>query len=513
MNTKKKILLAGIIISSILLFTYISLRFGMIEREYAGELAAQSASVGTVLRHYGSEGPVAGKDLTKFFEYAGKTWDNIAMIAVKDQSNRILVAGRNESFIDTEGFEALIQGFTRNEFPPRQDAPFLVRYYSQLKFYIFPLNVQDAVLLMVYPYRLSSELLVKLLLELALMAVLAVIFTAALYIFLRKTGRIADETPYRVIHLLKKERPTEEIRETPAARVEKDAARSLHDYVYELFGHIAREYGTGSIALYVTNHATGELEKMYELSGATFLKIDSVGFERIDLTGEMGEELGRGSILMLDRSRKIIIPVGYRGSLLGTIVLLRETEFRGPEVKDISLKGASLAKAVSDFLVLSDVVVDAQTGLFSKPYFQLKYDEYARAHAESGEHFGIILLAPFGTGAPSDEAAAMRVFKTAAYKAAEAVGRSATMSRLDSRMAILLPGAGRSAVIDAANRVIESLRDTVVKIGKHERVQIFPLAGVSSSETEGPGGDPFGAALHNLDISRSRGENVFNAAR
>jgi len=101
MNTKKKILLAGIIITSILLFTYISLRFGMIEREYAGELAAESASMGTALRQYGSEGPVAGKDLTKFFEYAAKTFDNIAMIAVKDQTNRILVAGRNESFIDT----------------------------------------------------------------------------------------------------------------------------------------------------------------------------------------------------------------------------------------------------------------------------------------------------------------------------------------------------------------------------------------------------------------------------
>jgi hypothetical protein len=168
---------------------------------------------------------------------------------------------------------------------------------------------------------------------------------------------------------------------------------------------------------------------------------------------------------------------------------------------------------VSDFLVLSDVVVDAQTGLFSKPYFQLKYDEYARAHAESGDDFGVILLAPFGTGVPSDEAAALRVFKTAAYKTAEAVGRSATMSRLDSHMAILLPGAGRDAVIEAANRIIESLRDTMVKIGKRESIEIVPLAGVSSSETEGPGGDPFGAALHNLNISKSRGENVFNTSR
>jgi GGDEF domain-containing protein len=508
MNTKNKIILSGIIITFVLLFSYVSIRFGMIEREYTDELTTECAAIATVLRAYGGDGPVEGKDLTKFFEYAGKKYENIAVLAVKDRTNRLLVSGRNEAFIDNEGFEGLIQGFSRGEFPDGKQAAFAVRYYSQLKYYVFALAAQDTVLLLAYPYRLSTELLVKLLLELALMAVLALMLTAALYIYLKKTGRVRDEAPYRVIHLMQKERPTEEIRETPAARVEADAAQALHDFVFEVFSRVSAGYGPGSIALYVMNAASGELEKMYELSGSTFLKIDSADFERIDLTGEMGEELRKSSILMLDRSRRIIIPLSYRGSLLGTIVLARETEFRGPEVRDICGQAGALSKAVSDFLVLSDVVVDAQTGLFSKPYFQLKYDEYCRAYEGTGTEFAVLLLAPFGAGSPADEAAALRVFKTAAYKTAEVLGRAATMSRFDDHMAILLPGSGETGVRDTAERVIAALRDTRVKIGKKEAVEITPLVGIAAAGTEGPGGDTFGAALRNLNNSKARGETI-----
>ncbi len=69
--------------------------------------------------------------------------------------------------------------------------------------------------------------------------------------------------------------------------------------------------------------------------------------DSIDTTDEIGEELKRDSTLVLNRGRKLIIPIMHREDLIGAVGVSRGEAFTGPEIADLKKQSAGLSRIIA----------------------------------------------------------------------------------------------------------------------------------------------------------------------
>lgn len=495
MNTKNKIALTGIVITAILLFAYIAFRYGMIEKEYVSGLSPLTDRIALQLAEFEKEKDVRDRDLSRFLKIVSGRYRPIALLALGDRSGGFLAAGKNARYItSTETFDSILAGFTRGDFEHAKNGRHLVRYFDQMKFYLFLKESPAGNMLLAFPFRLQGKLLVKLLLELLLLVLLAVIFTTSYYLFLVRRGIVDGEAAYTMVPVLpgKKEVLREGRRAAKSAA--KAAEESLQSYVFDLFSHVASRYAAHSMALSVMNKSSSALEKMFELKGETFIRVDSPGKDAVRVESEIGDELKKSSIMVLEKGRKLVIPVLYRNSLLAALHLAREAPFRGPEIGDIRASAERITGPLSEYLVVNDVLIDGATGLFSKSYFQMKYDELLARSRAGGPSFGVILISIFGPESLTGEGKNGVLWQVSRRLRKVPMG-AAVVSRYDDCLAVLLPETGREGTEALGKRLEAEISLLRVKADRHRTLEMRPVIGAASSDMREARNEPLQAAL------------------
>lgn len=513
MKTKHKIIFSWLILMAVFVFIYITFRSGAIEKDYLQSLARVTENAATVLESMEKGKPLEQKNLKVFLNRVYRSAET-ALVAVADREKRVLMAGKNEKYIRSdEAYDTLIGGFTRDEFKKRKDRNYFVRYFHEEKFYIFERDLPDGTLFIVYPFQPGRKILTQMALELLLIIIASVILISLFYILLRSKGVIRDDLPYRVISLDGKKTPLPKDGGAVAQKVDGLAAEPIREYVYGLFRALSSAYAPGTVSMYLVSRKGAGLEKAYELRGNAFLRIDSAQFETMDIRGEIGEELKRSALLLLDSGRKIILPVLHRNSLLAALSLTRERAFRGPEIGEIRARLEETGRQLSEFLLLGDILIDRESGLYSKSYFTLKYDERRKLAAAGGGRFAVILFSLLEREAGLDEEQKTVLFKSIAPKVLGHLGTGDTLSRFDDDLALLIADADAGEAEKTGRKILEELSRVRIRMDRKTTVTLRPCAGLALSQGSAENEDLTAAARKNMEYARGKGAGIIYDGR
>jgi GGDEF domain-containing protein len=510
MTLRKKTITIWFIITLILIVIYSSMRTEKLEEEYTKSLISTSKRIGISLNNFQKAATLKDKNLSKFSELLQKKYNNLGLVAIADRENRILnVTKNNRYFESNELFETIIRDFQDGGFKLQGSTPFLIRYYNQVKFYIFVQDAYEGKVLIMYPYILSKRAKAKLVLEILLIAICTIIIFSLSYLYLQKTGRIDAERRFRIINA-GRGRLKSRVTDSKIIRdIENIASDSLYKSIYDLFHSIASNFSADIISLYILKEDKNVLEKKYELKGKAFLKIDSSDFDVIEIDNEIGQELKNSSIFVMENSKRLTFPLLFRNSLIGAVVIIREKSFIGHEMGDIKLKLEDIAKLLSEYILLNDVVVDKSTGLYSKTYFKLKYEEYKKLFMNKQGNFAVMLLSAFSREKEMEQDEYNIMMREISSKIMENLSSNDIVCRYDNHLSILMPGADKLKALNTAEKIVDALNEQKIRIGKGRQYILQPFIGYASTEQIDNGEDLLDISERSLAYAMSRsGGNV-----
>lgn len=269
---------------------------------------------------------------------------------------------------------------------------------------------------------------------------------------------------------------------------------ALGRYIHELFKKINKSFGTNTLSLYIF-HTSGRLIKTMEYKGKAFLKIDSTSFDAIDIDSEVGRELRNGATMVLDDGRKIVIPLKYRDSFLGTVNIVRKKGFDGSEIREIKSSIKGILKNIHDYIAVNDVMTDTDTGLHSKIYFNLKYNECIKSWKYKGKDFSIIVLLLFDKIEQIGVNEKNSVIKLVAPSISNIIKNDGFICSYDEYIAILLNDSNARRAKRIARDIRSSLMKYRIRINPETVIQVVPSIGISSSDTSDAGNEDDLAAV------------------
>nr|HPN13774.1 hypothetical protein [Spirochaetota bacterium] len=438
-----------------------------------------------------------------FLKQIHREYRDIALLAITDSGLTLRLSSKNDRFIRTAGlFETILKDFTQDKFSISTSSPFITRYYEekydgvtdQLKFYIFIGKIGVNRLLVVYPYSFGDTILVRTMLEVLLVVLIVIILTAVITIVSGRGAAAVDSDDRHTIDL--------GLTGGQAAREDGAVSRessnivsdTISSYIQEQFGRIHAAFGTDSVALYLY-HPTGKLVKTMELRGGTFFRISSISFDTIDLDNEAGREMQSGSTMVLEGGEKVVVPLIYNNAFLGAVIIVRRQGLRGSDVNEIKAGMSGILKSIHDFIMFNDVMTDAGTGLHSKIYFSLKYNEYLRQWKHREKNFSLMFIRLFDQGGGISEAERSALIRLMAPSISSIVKNDGFICRYDEYLAVILPDLDAGKTSSLAGEIRSALLKYRVKVGPDAFIRIEPALGMSSTDTAGTDDDMIASAL------------------
>ena len=504
MSLRKKIIIIWFIVTLILIMVYSSMRTEMLERENIKTLILASRRIGISLNNFQKATALKDKKLSKFFQLLNKTYKQ-GLIAIADRDNRILnVTKNNRYFESNELFETILRDFQNGGFTLEKGKPFLIRYYNQVKFYVFVENIYEGKALIMYPYSLEKKAKARLVLELLLLLIITTIIFSSVYLYIQKYGRIDAESRYRIIKAGRRRASSTTI----TRDVENIASDSLHKSVYDLFNAISATFSADIISLYIIKEDEKLLEKKFELKGKAFLKIDSSDFDVFAIDNEIGEELKNSSIFVMENGKKLTLPLLFRDSLIGAVVVIRDRGFTGHEMNDIKLKLEDIARLLSEYILLNDVVVDRSTGLYSKTYFKLRYEEHKKLFLNKQINFAVILISVFSGNKNLMLDDNNILIREISSRIMESLSTNDILCRSDNLLSILMPDADKLKALSTAEKIRASLNEMEIRVEKSQYT-VHPFIGYASTEHIDDGEDLLDISAKSLEYAMTKsGSNM-----
>lgn len=369
MNIKTKIALIGIVVTTAVLFAYATFRTQMLEREYAATLNSTGDRLVLRFMNFERDKTIAERNIAAFMESVALTNDSLAVFALADASGRLLGAGRNDRYIHSqETLDTIIAGFMKGEYDAPKGATYVVRYFLRVKFYVLVKNTPEGKALLLIPYRLRGKLLIKFVLELLLIVVLGLLACASIYLYLLRRGRVDRPHPYYTTRAPHEEGGPDEKTASPASEARgpakqevaialdlpEDTEEKLRIRIINFFGSIESFCAPESIGFFArAADIPSKLKKLFEQRGKTFISVDTAQASTIDIGGDIGEELGGSSTLVLDAGKRLVIPLLSAGRLLGALEVVRGYAFNGPEINELQLQMKSASEELEGYLAKS----------------------------------------------------------------------------------------------------------------------------------------------------------------
>ncbi len=500
MSSKFKIIVSGIFFAVLTILVYLLFRIDLIEKDFVRSTTEISKTAASSYKNFTkvNEKPNAG-ELSNFLNTIYKIHPNIAVVAITDMNYSIKVSGKNDNLIQSrELYNSIVEDISGKKFSDQAGRGFISRYYEvkkgtygeEQKFYIFNSIVNNGRLIIMFPYTARTKILIKISLEILLIILFYVIITAAIYLISRK--KTGEEMIIENINIeegtvstridLDSEGNTIELQDK---RITKEmsglASDNISSYIFDVFTGLRGTYGAEDISLYLKN-SDRKASKCFEYKGKSFIKIDSATFDTIDLDSNIGNELKKSAVIFLNGNRKVVIPIMRDESLIGIISLIRELPFTGEEIRGIRNDLSDITSQLSDYLVVNRVMVDALTGLYSKAYYQMKYNELMNTAVETRK-FSVMFLSLFSSDIHIGQNERVSIIKILAPVIAEKIGKSHYLCIYDEFLGIILPDISHDEALQYALDIKKIMSKYRIKIDRNLTLQVSPKTGTASTDS------------------------------
>ena len=496
MNARYKSTVFAIAAALMLLVAYFFIRPGLLEKECLKRLDSFSTSAAWNLERFERDKALERKDFQKYRESLEGGPDSLEYFAVFNKSQVLLY--RHTRDRESELFYSVTQDIQSKKITSK-DSP-LVRFYNQKKYYVFVREIKDGTMALSSAFSLSRKDLIRVILEISLIVLLSIAAGTLFYIAMYRSGRATSDGEHRVIKVGGPQKPVIPDEEKKRSEISDYAAENLKNYVFELFSAISTGHAPDTISLYIMNRESTRMAKAFEMKGRSFIKIDAPDLDVIDVQNEIGAELKKASTLVLSNGNKLILPVLFRNSLLGAINIIRGIPFKGMEIGEIKSLFGNIAQFLSEYIFCHDVVIDADSGLYSNFYFKLKYDEAVKSYARGGTGFAAMNIALFRDGAPEREVLA-QIVSGLSKKILEKLEEDDIATLHDDRISVILAGAGSERAIATGEELLSWLTGLTVKTESGVRISLKPYIGLTSTDMIGTADDPMKSARQNLDYA------------
>jgi len=492
MPTKTKIFLPSILLTLTVIYLYFNFKIGDLEKKTFQNLQRTTQRINQL---YTDLKNITPSNLLSYLEAVKKDYPNVSLVAIADK-NFVLksVTKNNKKELEESTYQNLLKDLTQGKFKPeyliKNNNKIFTRYYppnqeNKKKYYITAKKTKnDDLILVVYPYQANKKLLLKTSLEIFLIVLVAIIIVTFIYLkifklpFLTKItekdqSKLRNENKSRQLNLSKKT-ITEE-KSIISHKTSSIATESLNDYVFSLFKKIHSNYKPDLISLYLRNNPQ-KLTKSYELKGKSFIKIESDNFASLNIHPDLEKTI------LANQDTQLKLPINFNKALIGVIEIISKTSFDTDQIKAIKAELESTAKYINNFLVIDDVFIDKESGLYSQIYFELKYNEQLRLAQKDGRLFSLIFMSLF----PKTDQEILPTEKNTIIKLisptiAEILKEDDYLCLYEDHLAIILPNVKDDENLAIANSLKESLSKYKIKIKEGKTFQLKPVFGLSSS--------------------------------
>lgn len=413
------------VIAVLLLTPYYFVRSAGVEKRFINELSARSAAIRPAADSFNRAESPDPEKIKLVFNQISAGDRSFAAMALTDRFDGLKYLVKNDSILRSgAAVDDLIRDIKGRNLPATENFTPAIRTYGNGtggsdRYYIITYASSGQKTYAIYAFRPDRKLVTRLGLEALLAISISFTLTGLVLGTLRKRG-IGGEVRVKTIVLGAKKNSelnsTAKATRSSAEQIDqndltpiigKDSyerssdllrksrpvtdsiSDSLNTVIFDLFKKIHRELDPESISLYIKK-MEGRLSKAYELKEKTFLKIDSSLFDNIKVS-EI-ENGGRGSTQIIEDGKVIRIPLFDDRSLLGLIEIRLRDYAEKLDIGDIVSGTKGIIKEIKEYLVINSVIVDRETGFFSKSYFNMKLSEQVFSAQKINTVFTLLLI-------------------------------------------------------------------------------------------------------------------------
>ena len=491
MGRKLLILILAIITSIIANYIYlVSFRADLLEQKLTSSM---DMATNKIIKSYTKMNIKNSESQTKskFLKEIYKNNPGLALFIITDNNYTLKMGSKNDKFITGEKlYNSIINDFNNGKLNPRNGQRYLKKYYysssasriDEKKLYFLSRKYNNEKFLAVFPYTINKMDLIQLSIELLLISLSCIFIIILITIMKQKRSfNKLPDTEHEINLAANKSTIETEINYNSGGTV-NIASDTLNSYVYEFFKRIYSKYNPDTVSLYILSKPN-ILSKNYEFKGRSFIKIDSDTFDTMDINNQLGNELKNSQVIIIEHGTRVIFPLLNDKSLIGVINIKRERSFDGNEISVIRKETSQITRHIIDFMVVNNVIVDRETGLYSKTFFNIKYNELLKLSIDHDRDFSLVMILLSKSLANMNKEDRNLIFKIVSPAVSEQIKTDNYLCSFDNYIALLLPGVRANQADSLAEKLKEKLQKFRIKINPAKTLPVNPHLSVVSSDS------------------------------
>ena len=175
---------------------------------------------------------------------------------------------------------------------------------------------------------------------------------------------------------------------------------------------------------------------------------------------------------------------------------------------DTIVRREDIARLLSEYILLNDVVVDRSTGLYSKTYFKLRYEEHKKLFLNKQINFAVILISVFSGNKNLMLDDNNILIREISSRIMESLSTNDILCRSDNLLSILMPDADKLKALSTAEKIRASLNEMEIRVEKSQYT-VHPFIGYASTEHIDDGEDLLDISAKSLEYAMTKsGSNM-----
>jgi hypothetical protein len=312
------------------------------EESYLSYLAKRHAKISASFSAFSSSNELTNENVVVFLGKLTEENDDLSMAGVKDQDGRIIKISANSALLSNgKAYEELSDLVCSGKLTPQSSTTSLSQYVEGKKYYLVTKAEKNGSVIAVYPRRLPPVMIAKMSAEGFAVLAGSMILYGLILAFIAWSGKKALEA-----------KASKEIREKERAK-EKAKAENLpakkgsspDDRLYAALHDTVLEVDAISVTLIIFAEGKKTARQIGWNQGRFFsAKIPNV--HSVETNEEILSEVGKGSYIIRERGKRIIVPVISDKSLLAVFAVTLPKKAGGAQISIIKKRGKQLANII-----------------------------------------------------------------------------------------------------------------------------------------------------------------------
>lgn len=506
MKTKIAAILIFLLIASAAMPVYYIHRSAYLEKNYIELLGAKNSAFKPVADKLNSEQSPDSEKLKKLFNELILRDSSIASIALIDRMERLRFMAKNDSLLNSGRIvDDLVRDIKEKRFSDAGEKSPVVKNYSGTdwitdKLYIYRFSSGGQSTITAYSFTMDRLTKIRIALESVLLLSGAFILTAGLIMLIRKAGIIKESEKYHIKTIVIGEKspkpekapaPSAKKTESPVQKEKKnihnkntqsalqidenelspihdsesadnsgssdkrnlpkeDSADLLKQKVFVLFKNIHKRMSPESISLYIKTTET-RLSKSYELKGKSIIRIDSLIFDSIAISGI--EKISKPGTYITAAGESVRVPLIHDGKITGLIDIKPGENASTVNIALEQREISDIAREINNYITQNNLIIDSTTGFYSSRHFVSRVTESIHDALKDGKEFTLIMINIFA-GVDADSKQKEMILKVIHPELIKAAGQ---------KNRIFLHKDCVSLVLHSAERECSSIEAALVK--------------------------------------------------